>query len=72
MDLFGHKIIILSQPVPLTGTGVLYPRVRDFLLDCKSNAKHHLDSQLDFLGYNLSQWNFLLDFFGYNLSQWDF
>ena len=25
-------MFILSQPVPLTGTGVLYPRVRDFLL----------------------------------------
>ena len=30
MESFGHKMIISSQPVPLTGTGVLYPRVRDF------------------------------------------
>ena len=30
MDSFGHKMIISSQPVPLMGTGVLYPRVRDF------------------------------------------
>ena len=30
MDSFGHKMIISSQPVPLTGTGVLYPRVRAF------------------------------------------
>ena len=32
MKSFGHKMIISSQPVPLTGTGVLYPRVRDFFL----------------------------------------
>ena len=25
MESFGHKMIISSQPVPLTGTGVLYP-----------------------------------------------
>ena len=31
MESFCHKMFILSQPVPLTGTGVLYPRVRDFL-----------------------------------------
>ena len=30
MESFRHKMIISSQPVPLTGTGVLYPRVRDF------------------------------------------
>ena len=30
MESFGHKMFISSQPVPLTGTGVLYPRVRDF------------------------------------------
>ena len=30
MESFGHKMIIWSQPVPLTGTGVLYPCVRDF------------------------------------------
>ena len=30
MESFGHKMFILSQPVPLTGTGDLYPRVRDF------------------------------------------
>ena len=32
MESFGHKIFISSQPVPLMGTGVMYPRVRDFLL----------------------------------------
>ena len=32
MESFGHKIFISSQPVPLTGTGVLYPRVQDFFL----------------------------------------
>ena len=31
MESFGHKMFISSQPVPLMGTGVLYPRVRDFL-----------------------------------------
>ena len=30
MESFGHKMFISSQPVPLTGTGVLYPRLRDF------------------------------------------
>ena len=30
MESFGHKMFILSQPVLLTGTAVLYPRVRDF------------------------------------------
>ena len=30
MESFGHKMIISSQPVPLTGRGVFYPRVRDF------------------------------------------
>ena len=30
LELFGHKMFISSQPVPLTGMGVLYPRVRDF------------------------------------------
>ena len=30
MESFGHKMIISSQPVPLTGTGVLYPCVRYF------------------------------------------
>ena len=30
MESFGHKIFISSKPVPLTGTGVLYPRLRDF------------------------------------------
>ena len=30
MESFGHKMIVSSQPVPLTGTRVLYPRVRDF------------------------------------------
>ena len=30
MESFGHKMFISSQPVPLTGRGVLYPRVRDF------------------------------------------
>ena len=34
MESFGHKMIISSQPVPLTGTGVLYPHVRDFLPIC--------------------------------------
>ena len=32
MESFGHKMFISSQPVPLTGTGGLYPRVRDFFL----------------------------------------
>ena len=32
MESFGHKIFISSQPVHLTLTGVLYPRVRDFNL----------------------------------------
>ena len=32
MESFGHKMFILSQPVPLTGRGVLYPRVRDFYI----------------------------------------
>ena len=32
METFGHKIFILSQPVPVTGTGVLYPRLRDFFI----------------------------------------
>ena len=31
MESFGHKMIISSQQVPLTGTGVLYPRMRDLL-----------------------------------------
>ena len=30
MESFGHKMFISSQPVPLTGTGVMYPQVRDF------------------------------------------
>ena len=30
MESFGHTMFISSQPVPLTGTGVMYPRVRDF------------------------------------------
>ena len=37
MESFGHKMFISSQPVPLTGTGVLYPRVRDFLTISKLN-----------------------------------
>ena len=32
MESFGHKMFISSQPVPLTGTGVLYPRLQDFLV----------------------------------------
>ena len=36
MESFGHKMIISSQPVPLTGTGVLYPRVRDFFFPTKT------------------------------------
>ena len=32
MESFGHKMFISSQPVPLTGTGVLYPRFRDFFV----------------------------------------
>ena len=32
MESFGHKMFISSQPVPLMGRGVLYPRVRDFSL----------------------------------------
>ena len=39
MESFGHKMFILSQPVPLTGAGVLYPRVRDFLFHIKQNQK---------------------------------
>ena len=35
MESFGLKMIISSQPVPLTGTGVLYPRVRDFSVVCE-------------------------------------
>ena len=31
MESFGHKTFISSQQVPSTGTGVLYPRVPDFL-----------------------------------------
>ena len=30
MEWFSHKMFISSQPVPLTGMGVLYPRLRDF------------------------------------------
>ena len=33
MEPFGHKMFILSQPVPLTGTGVLYPHLRDFYIN---------------------------------------
>ena len=33
MQSFGHKMFISSQPVPLTGTGVFYPRVQDFLFE---------------------------------------
>ena len=32
MELFGQKMFISSQRVPLTGTGVLYPRLRDFFV----------------------------------------
>ena len=34
MESFGHKMIISSQPVPLTGTVDLYPRVQDFQSIC--------------------------------------
>ena len=33
MESFGHKMFISSQPVPLMGTGVLYPRMQDFSKD---------------------------------------
>ena len=32
MESFGHKMFISSQPVPLMGKGVLYPRLRDFFI----------------------------------------
>ena len=38
MESFGHKMFISSQPVPLTGRGVLYLRVRDFLLRNQTRA----------------------------------
>ena len=41
MESFGHKIIILSQPVPLTGTGVLYPRVREFFWSNLNNSPYN-------------------------------
>ena len=46
MESFGHKIFISSQLVPLTGTGVLYPRVRDFLL---LSTNHKSFANLQFL-----------------------
>ena len=52
MESFGHKIIILSQPVPLTRRGVLYPRVRDFfLLNGKNELKILLTPETLFKGF---------------------
>ena len=40
MESFGHKMFISSQPVPLTGTGVLYPRMQDFSIIFKPTQKN--------------------------------
>ena len=52
MESFGHKMFITSQPVPLTGMGVLYPRVRDFFLSNLHINKIEMDD------HNLSSFNY--------------
>ena len=48
MESFGHKMFISSQAVPLTGTGVLYPRVRDFFNMALNNLFKDLKIQEQF------------------------